>query len=113
VVSAGNFKVGDTLVAVGRWQAKNTPVTVTITKVGRKWLTVGYSGMRVDTGTLTPEFADMDVFPNMETFVARRALEAEWTAFRNCVKNGYMPDDLTVEAIQQARVTLGLAPKKI
>ena len=87
---------------------------VTITKVGRKWLTIDYADYRVDMGHM---FVDGHGYASpgrcylsKEEYEKIPALQAAWKEFRArlTLMYGTIPEGVTVEDIREAMKLLKL-----
>lgn len=91
-----------------------TPREVTITKIGRKWMTVtapGFREIRIDAETLYPHEADTrgQAYLSKEVYEAGVALSEKWRKFQKAIDGHWqVPYGLTVEKIEQAMSLLGL-----
>lgn len=91
-------------------QKKNTGEMVTITKIGRRWLTLS-NGHRADATTLYADGGQYSApgrcFISRESREIERARDSAWTALRNNMQRR-APDKVSAEDIAHATRLLGL-----
>jgi hypothetical protein len=83
---------------------------VIVEKVGRKWASIGYYRINIDTlkvdgGQYSSPGA---CYLSKEAYEAEIKLNQEWDAFRRLVDANYAPKGITIERIKEAINILGI-----
>lgn len=90
-----SLTVGQELWFVHREDRSGAPRTVTVTKVGRKWASIDYWGLRVDINTLVAQgngYASPGrCWINREAWDAELEREAAWSKLRKYVDRAWRP----------------------
>ena len=109
------IKVGDSLVVARTFGEKDSPIwTATVSKVGRKWITLGEwpHDFRVSKDTLEGElvrcfFSEDDRRQKIDDERRERRANDTWSWFRSKVPYG-LPAGVTAETIIEAARILGI-----
>lgn len=109
-----DVKVGDTLWVEHLGYGPAPPVgEVDVTKVGRRWVTTDYYGMRFDrsdgTGDCNGPGGMIQAWKSREQYLAGTGRIKAWWCLRSEMRrDDEPPAGVTYERIQQARELLGL-----
>ena len=88
---------------------------VTITKIGRKWLTVGL-GLHVDKETLSADGGEYmspgQCYLSEADYHAKVNLDHQWAQLLRDIPRYTRPAHITIDQIKQVRCVLGLGNKE-
>jgi hypothetical protein len=91
---------------------RGNPYSVTIAKVGKKWVTLAGHFGRFDIATWELDGGNYSspgtCYPSEEEYNAQQLLSTTWREFKEKVKYRHVPDSVTVEKIWQAADILGV-----
>ena len=107
------FKVGQALYYVPA-NRRDAPASLTIEKVGRKWLTT--DGPRINAATLYADGGNYSspghCYLSREDYERHRADEAQWVVLRDAVGRAWrVPDGVDAATIRQAMAMLKVMAK--
>jgi len=109
------FKVGDELYVVPNGRLGRKAFSETITKVGRRWLAVGYgrSAIRFDRETLRSDpgryTSVYTAYKSKAEYEAHQKLLSHWERLRVCLNRLYtMPEGMTHRVMDEVARLLGL-----
>jgi hypothetical protein len=101
------LKPGDTLYlpAGGR----NSEATLTVKKVGRKWITTDESWERFDVTSLRGEQYGTQLYVSKEAYDEQLKLSIAWSVIRKFVDRAYRkPPHVTLDVLNQVAELLGV-----
>lgn len=105
-----DFTVGQKLFYVGRNNAQSKQ-EITISGVGKKWLTID-NHLRLDIETLIADGGDYTppgaAYLSEQDYLDLLALQGAWLHFKSLLSSHRVPEDVTIEKINQAKAILGL-----
>ena len=105
-----DFTVGQKLYYVGRNNTR-TRQEVTISSVGKKWLTVD-NHLRLGIETLIADGGDYappgTAYLSQQDYLNLLALQGAWLHLKSLLLSHRVPEDVTIEKINQAKAILGL-----
>jgi hypothetical protein len=112
MTSERQFHVGQILWYVPADMRWSKPREVTITKIGRKWITLGNFG-RIDIKTLHVDAGAYSspgrCYLSQEDYETERSADAAWHELREAIGRLYRrPSNLPISAIRQAAALLGI-----
>ena len=111
------FTVGQQLwYQPAHWGARETKgYLVTITKIGRKWLTVGRN-LRVDKETLIADGGEYaspgGCYLSEADYYDAKNLDHQWAQLLHDIPRYTRPAHITIDQIKQVRCVLGLSNKE-
>lgn len=112
MVMSINFKVGQELYVPRKAVGFKSPYPVTITKIGKRWLSLS-NNHRADIDTLSVDGGAYSspaiCYLSIEAIKGDSLLKSAWDDFKlDVYHHGGIPEGLTVEAIVQMRKLLHL-----